>query len=62
VKVAWYRQNGVRECWLVDRYSRSVEIIDLPTPGATGATFVGEERLRSAVLPAFTIAAAAIFD
>lgn len=62
VKVAWYRQHGVRECWLVDRYSRSVEIIDLPTPGATGATFVGEERLRSAVLPAFTIAAAAIFD
>jgi Uma2 family endonuclease len=61
VKVAWYGQYGVRECWLVDRRVRSVEIIDLASK-AGARSFCGRELLESAVLPAFTIAAAEVFD
>jgi Uma2 family endonuclease len=51
VKVGWYRQYGVRECWLVDPPACRIEVIDLT--GATNASRVFEARqlVRSAVLP-----------
>ena len=50
VKLAWYRQYGVRECWLVDPAARTVEVIDLPST-TPGRLFAGATPLRSYVLP-----------
>lgn len=50
VKVTWFREYGVRECWLVDPVAREVEVVDLAVPESS--SIFGERQLvRSAVLP-----------
>jgi Uma2 family endonuclease len=56
-KVAWYRTYGVRECWLVDPQQRLVTVIDLSSEAA-GIAHRPDDRVRSAVLPHLSIAAA----
>ncbi len=51
VKVSWYRQYGVRECWLVDPLSCRIEAIDLTGPGNASRVFEKRQIVRSAVLP-----------
>jgi Uma2 family endonuclease len=51
VKVAWYRQYGVRECWLVDLIARHIEVLDLAAPGRASRVFEARQMVRSAVLP-----------
>lgn len=46
VKLAWYRQYGVRECWLVDLRASTVEIVDL-TSTTPSRLFHGAEPIRS---------------
>ena len=62
-KIGWYRQYGVRECWLIDAKKRVVTIVNL---GATleGASraFTGDEQVESAVLPEFRTAAREFFE
>jgi Uma2 family endonuclease len=62
-KLGWYRQYGVRECWLVDHglRSRSVEVIELQTVSVP-RLFTGDEPMRSYVLPDWNIPAAHIFS
>jgi len=60
-KLGWYRQYGVRECWLVDLSNEEVAIVDLAGPGVTRRLARGTATIRSSVLPEFVIAAAAIF-
>jgi Uma2 family endonuclease len=60
VKLAWYRQYGVHECWLVDSRAQTVEIVDLTTT-APARLFRGEEPIRSYVLPQWTASADLIF-
>ena len=60
-KLGWYRQYGVRECWLVDLSNEEVAIVDLTGPGVTRRLARGTATIRSSVLPEFVIAAAAIF-
>lgn len=60
-KLGWYRQYGVRECWLVDPRVEGVEVVDF-----TGALPVrrrarGVETLASTVLPALKAAACTFF-
>jgi len=60
-KLAWYRQYGVRECWLVDLYGNSVTVIDF-----TGATPIervakGPDAIKSSVLPDLQLTAFGIF-
>jgi Uma2 family endonuclease len=50
VKVAWYRQYGVRECWLVDPIVRVIDVLDL-AGHRPSATFEEGQMLRSTVLP-----------
>ena len=61
-KLGWYRRYGVRECWLVDARKRSVEVIDLRAEVEGRRTIAGDEPLRSAVLPDWTIPVSELFD
>ena len=59
-KLGWYRQYGVRECWLVDPAAARITIVDF-----TGATpeiraFYQSRMLRSSVLTAFQPPATAL--
>jgi Uma2 family endonuclease len=52
-KLGWYRQYGVRECWLVETSGERLVVVDFT--GATPETraFTRPEALQSSVLPAF---------
>ena len=62
VKVKWYRQYGVRECWLVDPVSRQVNVIDLGAPEGGEIAVEAQDRVRSQVLPRLRLRPADIFD
>ena len=51
VKVGWYREYGVRECWVVDPVARTIEVIDTVAATALPRAFDGDGLVRSAVLP-----------
>lgn len=60
IKLAWYRQYGVRECWLVDPKRETIEVVDLQA--ATPARqFAGADPIRSYVLPRWAASADRIF-
>jgi Uma2 family endonuclease len=62
VKLEWYRQYGVRECWLVDAQRRAVEVVSLTAADAGGrSTYSGVMPLRSPVLPSWNVPADDIF-
>jgi Uma2 family endonuclease len=58
-KLDWYRQYGVRECWLIDLSNESVVVIDSVEPAER--TSSGIESIRSAVLPALDASALGVF-
>ena len=58
-KLDWYRQYGVRECWLIDLSNESVVVIDFVEPAERAST--GIESIRSAVLPALNASAFGVF-
>jgi Uma2 family endonuclease len=61
-KLGWYRQYGVRECWLVDLYDDAVTVIDLtgvaPAPPRVAK---GIDTIRSLVLPTLETSAFGVF-
>jgi Uma2 family endonuclease len=61
-KLRWYREHGVREYWLVDPQSASVEVVDLTGRRTRRHTFAGRSRMRSTVLPEWTATTAEIFE
>ena len=61
-KLEWYRQYGVRECWLVDPFDRSVEVRALSASGADVRRFEDGECVRSVVLPRLRLAVRPLFD
>lgn len=62
IKLKWYREYGVRECWLMDDRSRSVTVVDLAADPARRRRFTGERPVQSIVLPEFHAAASRFFD
>ena len=50
-KVSWYRQYGVRECWIVDPLTRSVTIHDFSPAAPEMRRVKGVEPIQSSVLP-----------
>lgn len=52
--VRWYAKYGVRECWIVHQWQRWIEVLGFEDGQiADGERFGDDERIRSAVLPAF---------
>ena len=62
VKLDWYRQYGVRECWLVDPIGRSVDVCVLARPSTEARHCSDVDRVRSTVLPGLRLAVADLFD
>ena len=60
-KVGWYRQYGVRECWLLDPRSQTMTVMHLAAVAARRQSFQGTRRIESAVLPHFAQPAASFF-
>jgi Uma2 family endonuclease len=50
-KLGWYRQYGVRECWLVDLYSESITVVDFTGEEPAERVAKGIDMIRSTVLP-----------
>jgi Uma2 family endonuclease len=61
-KLGWYRQYGVRECWLVDLYREQVTLVDFTGSLPVERIARGVEPIRSAVLPDLELPAAGIFS
>ena len=61
-KLAWYRQYGVRECWLVDLYGDSVTMVDFTGPSPVERVAKGGDSIRSAVLPELDLSALGLFS
>ena len=62
VKVKWYREYGVRECWVVDPDTREIEALDLTAPASASHVFNGRQVVRSLVLPNLRLRLGSIFD
>jgi len=60
-KLGWYRQYGVRECWLVDPFNRRVTVVDFAGPSPVYRNANGTETIRSTVLPDLTLSTDSLF-
>jgi Uma2 family endonuclease len=62
VKSVWYRDYGVRECWLIDPDRFDITIHDFSATPVVSRTFGGDEVVMSKVLPDLNEKAAQFFD
>jgi Uma2 family endonuclease len=60
-KLGWYRQYGVRECWLVDLHREDVTVVDFTGSFPIQRIAKGVGSIRSAVLPDLQSSAFGIF-
>ena len=60
-KLQWYRQYGVRECWLADAASESVTIVDFTGAQPVERSARSLESLHSSVLPGLHASAFDLF-
>ena len=60
-KLGWYRQYGVRECWLVDLNLQQVTVVDFTGPFPSSSFARGVEAIRSSVLPGIEASALSLF-
>ena len=61
-KLAWYRQYGVRECWIVDPRREVVVVHDLTKEESSSGEFGGGTMIRSFVMPRLRLRASRVFD
>jgi Uma2 family endonuclease len=59
-KLDWYRQYGVRECWLVDPVGPHVTVFDFTAAAPATSVIAPPDAVRSSVLPEL-VAPAALF-
>jgi Uma2 family endonuclease len=59
-KLTWYREYGVRECWLIDETLRSIEVVDCLA--GSGQRFTGSMTVESGILAAFNHRVTDLFD
>lgn len=60
-KLGWYRQYGVRECWLVDPYAERVVLFDFSGATPVMQTVPTNEYMHSALFPDFRAAPGTFF-
>ena len=60
-KLGWYRQYGVRECWLVDLRQETVTIVDFTGRVPKTRVARGVDADRSSVFPELTATAFSVF-
>lgn len=60
IRLDWYEEYGVRECWLLDPLARTVTVMGLAC-GRRERRYAGEAPVRSSVLPEFASPARAFF-
>jgi Uma2 family endonuclease len=60
-KLGWYRQYGVRECWLIDPYAETVAVFDFAGPSPVIREAHGTTAIRSTVLPDLAASAFGVF-
>ena len=60
-KLGWYRQYGVRECWLVDLRQELVTVVDFTGALPVERTARGGDAIQSSVLPGLEVTASAVF-
>jgi Uma2 family endonuclease len=61
-KLGWYRQYGVRECWLVNLYSETVTVFEFDGAAAPKVRAAqGAVRIISSVLPDLELTASGLF-
>ena len=60
-KVNWYDAYGVRECWVVDPLSVTVDVLQFG-PNRVCRRFAGNQSVQSSVLRDWQVTAAAYFD
>jgi Uma2 family endonuclease len=60
VKLEWYREYGVRECWLVDPVSLEITVFGID--GDEPRVFSDCERVRSTVLPRIRLRPSRVFQ
>jgi Uma2 family endonuclease len=61
-KLGWYRQYGIRECWLVDLHLEQVTVVDFTGPFPVHRIARGIDEIRSSVLPALDALAISLFS
>jgi Uma2 family endonuclease len=61
IKLKWYRQYGVRECWLIDTWRQSIAIVDLAGERIHRRRFTGHRPIESSVLTEFHAPASEFF-
>jgi len=60
-KLGWYRQYGVRECWLVDLYGNSVTVMDFTNATPIERVVKDPDAIQSSVLPDLQLTTYGIF-
>lgn len=61
-KLSWYRQYGVRECWLVDGRTETITVVDFSGPEPVRRTAHDYGIIQSTVLPDLRLSASYIFS
>ncbi len=62
VKLGWYRQYGVAECWFMDPQRKAIDVVDCQVAGDDERSYVGDSAIVSRVLPSLGVTAAQFFD
>ena len=60
-KLGWYRQYGVRECWLVEPMAEVLIVFDFSGGTPDRRALVPADAVRSTVLPGFDLPAISLF-
>ena len=60
-KVGWYRQYGVRECWLIDLHAEAILVLDFSGATPQQRLSRGRDIARSTILPEFQTTPMAVF-
>jgi Uma2 family endonuclease len=62
VKLRWFQQYGIKECWLIDPVARQVIVVSFSGSTRTSCVCAEQELVRSGVLPRLRLPVADLFS